>query len=547
MYLPSQDDVWFLPIGGADEIGMNLNLIGHDQQWLVLDCGVTFFDRYGIDIITPDPTFLKQHASSIVAFIITHAHEDHIGAIPYLWPYVKCPIYATAFTRTIIEGKIAEFPWKKEVVFKDITVGTPFQVGVFNIEFISVTHSIPESNVVVVETPLGRILHTGDWKLDPEPLVGKETNTQRIREIGDKGVLALICDSTNVFCEGHSGSEGDVRHEILRLIQGYPDKRLTVCCFASNIARLETIALAAQQCGRKVALIGRSLDRMSKAARACGYLQEVSNFIDIEEAIALPHSRVLFISTGSQGEFRAALSRISADQHPLHLGTNDVVIFSSRVIPGNEKNISIVQNRLVRKGVEIITSQDEPIHVSGHPARDELTSMYEWVKPYIVIPVHGEARHLKEQADLALSLGVPKVVIPENGSLIDLYPENPHIMEVLPTIRFMWDGNRLISSKSRILSERQKLSMQGIVCISFLFDRSQKNARNVQVTGLGICEPGEEMDKLHHLCKQALSRALHEWAQEGPESNQENIIRKVIRQSVFYAFRKKPFVEVHAL
>ncbi len=537
---------------------MNLNLIGHDHQWLILDCGITFHDRLGVDIITPDPTFLKEHQESLVGLVITHAHEDHIGAIPYLWPFLKCPIYATPFSISIIREKLAEVPWGSKVPLVEVPVSGRMKVGHFGIEFIKITHSIPEPNAIAIDTPLGTIVHTGDWKIDADPLVGGPTDISRLKERGDEGVLALLCDSTNVFCEGTSGSEATVREELSRVIAGFPDQRITVSCFASNIARIETIALAAKACNRRVALLGRSFDRMVKAARDNGYLQEVPEFISIDDAVTLPKERLLLISTGSQGEMRAALSRISLDQHPVHMGPNDVVIFSSRVIPGNEKSIAAVQNRLVRKGVKVVTAQEKEIHVSGHPSRDELKQMYEWIRPQILVPVHGEARHLQEQANYGKSCGVGNVIVPTNGTLISLCNEHsqegPKILEHIPVIRWMWDGNRLLPSTSYIFKDRTRLSVQGTVFVSFVVDRSNNFLRPPKVTAIGIAEGGEEMELLVRACERVVTRVLYESVNQQEKEKysrlknlkeKENAIQHAVRQEVMQEFRKKPNVEVH--
>jgi ribonuclease J len=439
-YKPTKKDFWFLPLGGAGEIGMNLNLFAHDGQWLMVDLGITFGDRLGVDIITPDPAFIVERKESLVGLILTHAHEDHVGAVPYLWPLLQCPVYATPFTASILRQKLKDKPWGKKVPIIEVPLSSTVQVGKFSVEFITLTHSIPEPNAVAITTPLGTILHTGDWKIDANPLVGEVTDHSRLTELGDQGVLAMVCDSTNVFTEGTSGSEGCVRNELISLVGKHPEGRVVVACFASNVARLETAAVAARANGRQPVLVGRSLIRMEEAARQNGYLKDIPPFLNEETAQILPKNKVLLIATGSQGEPRSALARIASGQHPvIDLEAEDTVIFSSRMIPGNERSISALQNRLVLQGIKVITAHEEDIHVSGHPARDELLQMYAWVRPQILVPVHGEARHLQEQANLGLASGIPKAVIPENGTLIHLASGQPRIIDKVPTGRFGLD------------------------------------------------------------------------------------------------------------
>ncbi|MCX7338841.1 MAG: ribonuclease J [Alphaproteobacteria bacterium] len=545
MKLPGKKDFWFLPLGGANEIGMNLNLFGHDQQWLMVDLGVTFYDRLGIDVLTPDPTAILPFQKNLIGLVLTHAHEDHVGAIPYLWPYLRCPIYATPFTAEIVRGKIKEKSWGSQVQIIEVPLCGNIKIGAFDIEFITLTHSIPEPNALAITTPLGTVLHTGDWKIDPAPLVGEVTDHQRLIELGDAGILAMVCDSTNVFSDGEAGSEQDVRDEMIKQIEKYPNHRVTVACFASNVARLETAALAAEACGRKVALLGRSLFKMVEAAKYAGYLGKLRSFITDEEAMSMPPEKVLFISTGSQGEPRAALARIASLQHPVvKFGKNDIVFFSSRVIPGNDKSIAILQNRLVKSGVEIVTANDEDIHVSGHPARDELRKMYRWVRPKVAIPVHGEARHIQEHAKLAKAEGFDSV-IPENGSLIQMEAGQTKIIELLPTGRWAVDGNRMVSTGSQPLRDRLKLSLQGTIVTSLLVDDTGQLLRSPQFTILGVTEPGEETDGLaRDLYKGIRDILLVDYKNEKARLE---AVKQVIRQITNKRFGKKPVVDVHIM
>lgn len=543
---PTNKDFWFLPLGGSGEIGMNLNLYGHDDQWLMVDLGVTFGDRFGIEVISPDPEFIVQQREKLVGIVLTHAHEDHVGAVPYLWPLLKCPIYATKFTAEIVRQKIKEHPWAKQVQIIEVPLSGEMQIGKFTVEYITLTHSIPEPNALAITTPLGTVMHTGDWKIDPDPLVGEATDSQKLISWGDRGVLAMVCDSTNVFADGFSGSEEAVRKELHALIGTHPEKRVVVACFASNVARLETAILAAKKYDRRVCLLGRSMDKMIKAAKKSGYLQDIPAFIDADAAMKLPPHEVMIISTGSQGEPRAALSRLANGSHPsIKLDHRDVVFFSSRVIPGNEKSISLLQNNLVRKGIELITSHEEEIHVSGHPAREELRQMYEWVRPQVLIPVHGELRHMTEQAQFGLECGIEKAVVPENGTIIRLEAENPAIIDMVPVGRLGYDGNRMVPMVDNMIHERARLAVSGALFVTVVLDRSGNISKTPQVGMRGVCLAGEEEEfldrEVHRTIRQTIS---------GDYKDMEDLkeeLRVTIRRAVFAFIGKRPSVEVHII
>lgn len=541
---PTKKDFWFLPLGGSGEIGMNLNLYGHDHQWLMVDLGITFGDRFGIDIITPDPSFIVEHRDKLVGLVVTHAHEDHVGAIPYLWPLLQCPIYATPFSASIIRSKIKEYSWARDVKIIEVPLSGSIKVGVFDIEYITLTHSIPEPNALAITTPLGTVMHSGDWKIDPEPLVGDSTDYEKLISWGDKGILAMVCDSTNVFTEGTSGSEDTVRTELTKLVGEFPDKRVTVACFSSNIARLETAALAAKAHGRKVAIVGRSFTKMFEAARANGYLGDVDTFIDHDTAMNLPPEKVLFISTGSQGEPRSALARIASEQHPeIDLGVDDVVIFSSRVIPGNEKTIAQMQNNLIRKGVKIITAHEADIHVSGHPARDELRQMYEWVRPHLLIPVHGEMRHMQEQADLGLESGIPKVLVPENGTLIKIDRDDPKILGHVTAGRLGYDGNRMIPMITPILRDRGRMAVSGVAFVTICLDKSGRLLDSPVFSLLGIAD-GDEKTTIEDEMDRIIKQTMHNVSFKNLEDTRDKI-RVAIRRVINAKIAKKPAVEIH--
>lgn len=545
-YNPTKKDLWFLPLGGSGEIGMNLNLYGHDNEWIMVDLGITFGDRLGVDIITPDPAFIAERRDSLVGIIITHAHEDHIGAVPYLWQHLQCPVYATPFTASILRQKLKDISWGKKVPIIEVPLSSTIQVGKFSVEFITLTHSIPEPNALAITTPLGTILHTGDWKIDSSPFVGEVTDHKRLKALGDKGILAMVCDSTNVLNEGSSGSEQGVREELTDLIRRHPNGRVAVACFASNVARLETAALAARANGRQPVLVGRSLIRMEEAARQNGYLTDIPRFLNEETADGLPRDRILLIATGSQGEPRSALSRIASGQHPaIELDAGDTVIFSSRMIPGNERSISALQNRLVLKGVKVITAHEEDIHVSGHPAQDELRQMYEWVRPEILVPVHGEARHLQAHAAFGLECGIAQSITPENGTLIRLAPGSPEIVDNVPTGRKGFDGNRLISMDSLMLRDRYRLSIQGTIVVTIALDKVGQPARPMHLTMLGVAEPGEEMDELSRDINRVIRQTLLD-----NHKNEEVLteaLRVAIRRVVNTRLGKKPLTEVHLI
>lgn len=541
---PKKTNFWFLPLGGAGEIGMNLNLFGHNKEWIIVDCGITFGDRLGIDIIMPDPSVILDYADNIKALVLTHAHEDHIGAVPYLWPYLKCPVYATPFTAQVLRQKLEEKSWGSQVDIIEVPLSGRVQIGSFDIEYITLTHSIPEPNALAIRTDLGCVLHSGDWKLDPQPLLGETTDKNRLKEIGKEGVLALICDSTNVFDEGSTGSEGDVRGELEKLIAQIPNGRIAVCCFSSNVARVESIAYAAHRNGRKVALVGRSLEKMIRAATHAGYLKGLPGFVSLEQAMDMPRDKVLFISTGSQGESRSALARVAnRDHHIMSLDKGDTAIFSSRVIPGNERPIATMQNRLIQQGIRVITAHEEDIHVSGHPAQQDLKDMYNWVKPKSLIPVHGEARHMYAQAELGLANGIEQVLVPANGTLIELAGSAPEIIKTVQSGRWGIDGKCLVNMQSPILKERHKISIQGIIFLSIPVDDIYQLEGTPVVSSYGIVEAGEESERLIEDMQGIVRKIMRQ--NMGKEKNYVEAIQRAVRYECNQRFGKKPITDVH--
>ncbi len=544
------DELLFLPLGGAGEIGMNLNVYGTRGEWLMVDLGITFGDEAapGIDVILPDPRFIADQRERLVGLVLTHAHEDHIGAVPHLWPRLRCPIYATRFTAEILRGKFLDVGLADEAEITEVPLSGKFQVGPFGVELITLTHSIPEPNAVVIRTPLGTVLHTGDWKFDPRPLVGEAADEAALKRIGDEGVLAMVCDSTNVFRPGEAGSESSLRESLTELV-GRFRHRVAVTLFASNVARIETLAVVAAAHGRRPVLIGRALWRMVEAARATGYLGEAGPFLGEEEGGQLPRDKVLFMCTGSQGEPRAALSRIAAGEHPrVRLEKGDVVIFSSRLIPGNEPAIGRLTSQFVRAGIEVLSEKDHFVHVSGHPARDELARMYRLVRPRIAVPVHGEALHLTEQARLARACQVPEAVVVENGQLLRLAPGGPEIVAEVPSGRLAFDGVRLLEMDAEVLRDRRRMIFNGGAVATLAMDCQGRLVSEPQVSVLGLVDSKEETDIL--VAAAAAVRVAVEALSPGERADDETVreaARRAVRRAVNMAFGRRPVTVVHLL
>lgn len=543
---PQGSDFWFLPLGGSGEIGMNLNLYGYQDQWLMVDLGITFNDRFGIDVVMPDPTFAIENKDKLVGLVLTHAHEDHVGAVPYLWPYLRCPIYATPFTATIVREKIKEYSWAKDVQIIEVPLSGRVTIGHYEVEFVTLTHSIPEPNALSITTPAGTIMHSGDWKIDPKPLVGEVTDEAKLREIGDKGVLAMVCDSTNVFTEGVSGSEEDVRKELMDVVAKYPDNRVSISCFSSNVARLETAALVAKACGRRVALIGRSLFRMTEAAKKNGYLSTLEDFVDAQDAMSMPPSKVMFVCTGSQGEPRSALARIASGQYKgVHFDERDVVIFSSRMIPGNEKTIAAMQNQLVRKGVKLVTAHEADVHVSGHPARDELKAMYSWVRPQILVPVHGEMRHMMAQAELGKSVGIAHTIVPENGTIVALSKDAPPaIIHRVPVGRWGCDGNRVVPMENDFLADRGRMAVNGGIFMTIAMDKSGR-LKGLTFSIVGLLN-NTELPNFEKMLEQVVYGAL-KGKNFKTVAELKDEVRLAVRRKINHKLAKKPLVEIHVM
>ncbi len=495
-----QDELLFCPLGGSGEIGMNMNLFAYgqpgNQKWIMVDIGVTFADDTlpGIDLIYPDPGFIIDKKDNLLGIILTHAHEDHIGAIAHIWPQIKCNIYSTPFTAVLIREKFKEKRIDIGNYLKIVELNGTVDLKPFKIEFITLTHSILEPNGLRIETPAGNILHTGDWKCDPNPLIGDKINSKRLKEIGDKGVLAMICDSTNVFSVGRAGSELDVRKSLLNIMSSLK-KRIIVTSFASNVARMESIFYCAEKTGRQISLVGRSMHRIYKAAKQCGYLNDIIEPIDSRDVKNISREKIVYLCTGSQGEPMGAMMRISSQVHPdVIIEKGDAVIFSSKIIPGNEKKLYKLHNQLVRDGVNVISEETEFVHVSGHPNREDLKDMYNWIKPKSIIPVHGEHRHMIEHINFAKEMQVPYPIQVENGDIVKIFPGNkPQIYDKAPSGRLYLDGDISVEEGSKSIKERKNLGSNGYMEVTVLINNKGSMHRKpiISFKGLPIIEEDE--------------------------------------------------------
>ena len=475
-------ELLFLALGGSGEIGMNVNLYGCDGKWLMVDLGMTFgANEYpGTELVFADLDFIEERKADLLGIVLTHAHEDHIGAVPYFAQELGVPLYATPFTAALITDKLEEAGIAREIELNVIDHLDEFQIGPFGIRYVPLAHSIAEGNALVIETPYGRIFHTGDWKLDDAPLVGTPATTAELTAIGDTGVLALVCDSTNVFNPEASGSEGMVRDALLAEVAKHKGKRVLVTTFASNVARLQTLGEVADATKRRLCVAGRSLDRIIRTAKACGYLRKFPELVDFATAMALPRGEVLILATGGQGEARAALSRVAEENHQISLSAGDVVLFSSRQIPGNEVAIGRIQNRLAARDITIVTDRQSEIHVSGHPGRPELEALYSWIRPQILLPVHGEMRHMKEQARLGKARGIPQNVVQGNGDLVRLAPGKPGKIAQVRNGRLILDGDIISPANGEAIAMRRRLAQNGLVIVLLA------GKGHVQIESLGL-------------------------------------------------------------
>ncbi len=543
----SGGDLAFLPLGGTGEIGMNLNLYRFGGKWLAVDCGIGFGgnEMPEAEIIMPDPAFIAERRDRLVGLVITHAHEDHVGAVAHLWRQLRCPVYTTPFTAAVLRRKLGEAQLLHEVKIHVIAPGGSFELPPFNLQFIQVSHSTPEAQALAIRTPAGLVVHTGDWKLDPNPLVGPPTDEAAFKALGDEGVLAMVCDSTNALVEGHSGSEADVRRSLCSLIRGLSG-RVVVTCFASNVARVESVVVAARDAGRSVALVGRSLRNLEAAARETGYLKSLPEFVSEDRLDDIPDDNLLILITGSQGEPRSALSRVAMDNHQrLSLGEGDTVIFSSRMIPGNERAIGAVQDNLVRRGVRVMTDSDHMVHVSGHPARDELRRLYRLVRPKFSVPVHGEWRHLSAHAALATELGVESVML-EDGDILSLAPGKPEIIDSAPVGKLALDGNRVVPLQGGVMSARRRMLFNGIVVGSLAVDGGGRVMGKTKVSAPGLFEPedpeSERISREFGLAVADLPAPLRR-----DDAALADAAKAALRRCVGKRLGKRPLVDVHLL
>ncbi len=538
------EELLFCALGGSGEIGMNVNLYGCRGQWIMVDLGLTFADPDypGIDLILPDLEFIEEQQDRLAGIILTHGHEDHIGALPYLAEELKAPLFATPFTAGLIAGKLEEEGLTGRVKLNIVERGGSVELGPFKVSFVALSHSIPEGNGLLIESPFGNIFHTGDWKIDETPVLGEAPSTEALTRIGDEGVLALVCDSTNVFQHQPSGSEEGVHEGLLAQVT-QANGRVLVTTFASNAARLQTIGRVALETERKVCIAGRSLERILRVAQATGYLKDFPPPIAFDEAMRLPKAEVLIIATGGQGEPRAALGRIASGTHELKLSETDTVIFSSRIIPGNEVAIGRIMNQLSDLGVQIVTEKQAHVHVSGHPGRPELIQMYEWVRPNIVVPVHGEARHLAEHARLALSHGVEKAVVQQNGDVIRLAPGEPEKVDAVRVGRLVLDGDVILPANGSTINERRKISFGGLITVALPVGEDGELAGTPLIRPFGV--PVEE-DRDHFIAD-ATDAATRAFTPKGEEDQVREAVRLAVRRCATLWTGKKPLVEVMLL
>ena len=546
------DELVFMALGGLGEIGMNVYLYGfgpeRSRQWLMVDLGITFPHEAepGADVVLPDLRFIIGEKQALAGLVLTHAHEDHIGAVIDLWPQLNCPIYATPFTAGMLKTKMGEYGKGMRLPITEVPLGGRLKIGAFDVEFVSLAHSIPEPSGLAIRTPAGLVFHTGDWKLDDEPLVGSPPDVAKLKALGDEGVLAMICDSTNAMREGRSPTETEVARSLAKLIENAP-RRVAVTTFASNVARVRACADAARATGRTLVIAGRALHRVIQVAIETGYLPENFNYLDQQRFDDISAGKVLLLCTGSQGEPRAAIARISEDQHPdISLDPGDVAIFSSRTIPGNEMSVGKVQNALARRGVDVITDNEALVHVTGHPRRDELREIYGWMRPQIVVPMHGEARHLKENAKLARSCGVTETHILTDGEMLRLWPEERGVIDEAPVGRLFRDGNLIVPDAEGPVKARRKLSFAGIAVVAMTMSRRGEILAEPQVVLDGIPDVDAEGEDMYEIVLDAIDGTLRSVPQKrrGDLDMVKEAVFRGVRGAINEAWGKKPVVKV---
>ncbi|MEZ5877524.1 MAG: ribonuclease J [Tepidamorphaceae bacterium] len=550
------DELVFVPLGGLGEIGMNLGLYGygpsHNRRWLMVDCGIGFADAAempGIDVIMADTSFIEEERGALEAIVLTHAHEDHFGALPELWPRFKAPVYATAFTAALLEAKIAGESGTRQVPIKVVPLGGKIEVGPFSVEFVTVAHSIPEPNALAITTPLGTVVHSGDWKIDPDPVIGGPIDEKRFREIGAAGCRALICDSTNAMRDGVSPSESEVAETLKGLIAKAP-KRVAVTCFASNLARIRSVAEAAAAADRNVVLVGRAMQRVVSVGRELGMLDGLPAFLDDSQYGYLPRDKVVLLCTGSQGEPRAAMTRIAAGTHPtIELDRGDQVIYSARQIPGNEKAVGTVLNGLIRDGIEILSDRDGLVHVSGHPRRGELVQLFDWLKPEVMVPAHGEAMHMAANADLARETGIPEVVSGFNGDMIRLAPGPAAKIDEVRSGRIIRDGRVILEADNEALKERRRLAFAGLVSVAFGVDEGGEIGGDIEVELAGVPETGIDDIDIADMVLDTVEETVSSMPRKRRKRTEDvrESVRRAIRRHVEIHWGKKPRVQVFVI
>ncbi|MBI2719535.1 MAG: ribonuclease J [Rhizobiales bacterium] len=543
------NDLVLLPLGGTGEIGMNCYCYGvgpaDDRQWLMVDLGVKFGEATdpGIDVVLPDVSFIAGDRRNLVGLVLTHAHEDHLGAVAWLWPQLRCPVYCTPFAAQILNLKLKEAGLDEEVEVHVLAQGSRFSLGPFDLEFVAVTHSIPEPTALLIETRQGKVLHSGDWKIDRTPVLGVGMDEKRLRDIGEAGLDVLVCDSTNVLREGHSPSEADVAATIMDIVRQAP-ARVAITTFASHVDRISSAVKAARATGREVVIAGRAMRNTIEAARVCGYLREAGEFLDEEEFGYLPPDKILLLCTGSQGEPRAAIARIAEDQHPhISLEPGDLVIFSSKTIPGNEKEVSRIHNNLARLDIDIVTSDEALVHTSGHPRQEELRTLYDWLRPRVLVPMHGEPRHLRAQAKFAASCGIAETLIPRDGHIAKLCPGPARIVDETHAGRLHVDGRLIVPAEDGPAKQRRKLSFVGIVLVSIALDDKQQLAGEIKLITDGL--PAGLDDELLDAADQALSSTPKPRRKD--DEQVAEAIRTAIRRAADTIWGKKPVVKVAVL
>jgi ribonuclease J len=541
MTVPGKE-LLFLALGGSDEIGMNVNLYGCQGKWIMVDLGLTFAggEYPGVDLVLPDLEFIEERKKDLLGIVLTHGHEDHIGAVPYLAAELGVPLYATPFTATLIKRKLEEEGISAEIDLRIIPMEGSFEMKPFKLQFVTLAHSIPEMSAVIIDTPYGRIFHTGDWKLDEEPVLGKPATAEQLIKIGDEKVLALVCDSTNAFNADDSGSEGSVHADLLKHVKAAKG-RVMVTSFASNAARLQTLANVAREAGRKLCVAGRSLDRIIGAAQANGYLKNLPELVDMYNIDAFKREEVMIIATGGQGEARAALARVADGSHPIKLTEGDTVIFSSKQIPGNEVAIGKVMNQLARRNIRTVTEKQGHVHVSGHPGKPELAQMYKWIRPQMLIPVHGERRHMAEQARFGLSEGIPQSLVQSNGDVVRLAPGGPEIIGNERTGRLVIDGDVILPADGNTINERRRIGLHGVISVAVALESNGRlfGAPEVRLQGVPVEEDRD--DFIDEACDAAAKAAT---SGASDDVKLRETIRLAVRRIATQWTGKKPIVDV---